>query len=76
MNNSLQPAEITSLKSGDPVPVMNPLNAEMSVMRSSLIQGGLTTVKNNLNAGEKDLRLFETWATPSLKTSGEIDQFV
>lgn len=58
MNNSLQPAEITAF-TGVPVPVMNPLNAEMSVMRSSLIQGGLTTVKNNLNAGEKDMRLFE-----------------
>jgi len=59
MNNSLQPLE-TSKETGDPVILMNPLNAEMSVLRTSLIQGALDTVRRNINIGEKDLMLFET----------------
>lgn len=59
MNNSLQPFE-TSKETGDPVVLMNPLNAEMSVLRTSLIQGALDTVRRNINNGEKDLKLFET----------------
>lgn len=59
MNNSLQPFE-TAKATGEPVVLMNPLNAEMSVLRTSLIQGGLDTVRHNINNGEKDLMLFET----------------
>jgi len=59
MNNSLQPLE-TAQETGDPIVLMNPLNAEMSVLRTSLIPGGLDTVRHNINNGEKDLRLFET----------------
>ncbi len=73
MNNSLQPMTI-SAEIGDPVPVLNPLNAEMAVLRNSLIPGGLYTVRNNLNIGEKDLMLFETGHT-FLKTSDEIKSF-
>ena len=59
MNNSLQ-AEDVSRVFAEPVAVMNPLNAEMSVLRTSLIPGGLATVAHNLHNGEKNLRIFET----------------
>lgn len=59
MNNSLQPFDV-SKETGDPVVLLNPLNAEMSVLRTSLIQGALDTVRRNINNGERDLKLFET----------------
>lgn len=77
MNNSLQPNEIAA-ETGNPVPVLNPLNAEMAVLRSSLIPGALYTVRNNLNVGEKDLMLFETGHTFNKKGNviSSFDDFV
>jgi len=77
MNNSLQPNEIAA-ETGNPVPVLNPLNAEMAVLRSSLIPGALYTVRNNLNVGEKDLMLFETGHTFNKKRDviNSFDDFV
>jgi phenylalanyl-tRNA synthetase beta chain len=59
MNNSLQSESVASV-TGKPVIVLNPLNADMSVLRTSLMPGALATVKNNLYSGERDLMLFET----------------
>ena len=41
------------------VHLLNPLTVDQSVMRTSLIPGVLSTVKNNVSHGEKDMRLFE-----------------
>ena len=41
------------------VPILNPLNVDQSVMRTSLVPGILETVRTNAAYGVKDLRLFE-----------------
>ncbi len=42
-----------------PVEVLNPQSTDMAMLRTSLLQGALQTVAKNLNAGEKNLKLFE-----------------
>ncbi len=44
---------------GKPIDLMNPQSMEMSHLRTSLIPGGLITVRNNLNVREHNLSLFE-----------------
>jgi len=41
------------------VPILNPLTADQSVMRTSLVPGVLETVRTNVVQGMRDLRLFE-----------------
>ncbi len=41
------------------VKLLNPLTVDQSVMRTSLLPGVLSTVKNNVSHEEKDLKLFE-----------------
>ena len=41
------------------VHLLNPLTVDQSVMRTSLIPGILSTVRNNVSYDEKDLKLFE-----------------
>ncbi len=43
----------------DLLPLMNPLTEDMTVMRSSLMSGLISTMKRNLSFRSKDLRLFE-----------------
>jgi phenylalanyl-tRNA synthetase beta chain len=45
------------------VKLLNPLSQEQSVMRTSLIPGVLTTIRNNISYGEHDLKLFEIGKT-------------
>ncbi len=45
---------------GEPVELMNPLNAEQSVMRQSIIPGLLRSVSYNQNRGVKNVELYET----------------
>ena len=42
-----------------PVRVANPISSQMSVMRTSLIGGLISTLQHNLNHGEARLKLFE-----------------
>ncbi|MDY7036943.1 MAG: phenylalanine--tRNA ligase subunit beta, partial [Thermodesulfobacteriota bacterium] len=41
------------------VKLFNPLSADQSVMRTSLVPGLLAAIKTNITHGEEDLRLFE-----------------
>ncbi|GHV52819.1 phenylalanine--tRNA ligase beta subunit [Deltaproteobacteria bacterium] len=41
------------------IPIRNPLSSEMDVMRTALIPGLLTSLRNNLAQGNTGLRLFE-----------------
>lgn len=41
------------------VEVLNPVSAEASVLRTSLLPGALTVVQHNRSHGQKDLRMFE-----------------
>jgi len=56
-------ADILDVEEGSPlrsfVQLLNPLTVDQSVMRTSLIPGLLSTVKNNVSHDEKDLKLFE-----------------
>ena len=45
------------------VPIGNPLSAQYSVLRPSLLPGLLTAVAHNRNRGRSDVRLFEIGAT-------------
>ena len=49
------------------VEVLNPVSEEASVLRTSLIPGGLTVVQHNRAHGMKDLRLFEIGNVFALK---------
>ena len=42
-----------------PIKVLNPISSQMSVMRSSLIGGLISSLRHNLNRGEARLKLFE-----------------
>jgi phenylalanyl-tRNA synthetase beta chain len=48
---------------GEPIKLQNPLGIEMAFLRTSLIPGGLETIKKNFNVGEKNLRIFEVGNT-------------
>jgi phenylalanyl-tRNA synthetase beta chain len=63
LNNSLISSEIaTKIKGFNPdldVVMANPLSSEMSVMRQSLLFGGLTNLAYNINRQNSDLKFFE-----------------
>ena len=52
------------------VRLMNPLTVDQSVMRTSLVPGLLSTVKNNILNQEKELKLFE-WGKIFIRKEGE-----
>lgn len=43
-----------------PVPLLNPISADMSVMRTSLWPGLISTLRHNVNRQQSRVRLFET----------------
>ncbi|WP_430612287.1 phenylalanine--tRNA ligase subunit beta [Flavobacterium sp. JP2137] len=63
MNNSLTTPAYTDLtahlKSAYQVDILNPLSTELSVMRQTLLFGGLETISYNINRKQADLKLFE-----------------
>ncbi|MHC5309940.1 phenylalanine--tRNA ligase subunit beta [Myroides sp. LJL116] len=63
MNNSLTtPAynELTeSVKESFQVDILNPLSSDLSVMRQTLLFGGLEAISYNINRKRSDLKLFE-----------------
>jgi len=58
INNPLLGKE-TAAVVGNPIVVQNPQNLDMEYLRTSLIQGALKVVSQNIKFGEKDLQLFE-----------------
>jgi phenylalanyl-tRNA synthetase beta chain len=57
----------------DPVRLINPIAAQMSVMRSTLVGGLVSTLAANINRKQPRVRLFEV-ARVFLKNGAEIDQ--
>lgn len=55
------------------VEVLNPVSAEASVLRTSLVPGALTVVQHNRSHGQKDLRLFEIGNVFGLRGEGPSD---
>lgn len=58
--------EILGLNPADDVRVINPISAELDVMRQSLLGSGLHVVATNLNHKNADLKLFEFGKTYKL----------
>lgn len=58
INNPLESEWETKL-TGNPITLANPQSVEMSCLRTSLLAGGLNSVKRNLNFGVRDMMLFE-----------------
>ena len=54
------------------VGIKNPLVEDMSVMRTGLVYGLLDTMKKNMNAGNFDLKIFETGKIFIGKEKGEL----
>lgn len=63
MNNSLTTPDYTalseSIKASYQVDILNPLSHDLSVMRQSLLFGGLEAISYNINRKKTDLKLFE-----------------
>ena len=63
LNNSLTKAayydNLTSYPSANLVRLMNPLSADLNVMRQTLLFGGLESIAHNANRKNADLRFFE-----------------
>ncbi|HSD64300.1 MAG TPA: phenylalanine--tRNA ligase subunit beta [Ignavibacteriaceae bacterium] len=74
INNPLQSEKAASL-TGSPIKIMNPQSADMAYLRTSLLPGALRTVSINLNAGEKDLKLFEIGNIFRMKSGNKIRDF-
>ncbi len=59
------PADMVDFSDGriephiEPIKMKNPLAEDESVMRTSLVPGLLQSLRNNINAGNKNLKLFE-----------------
>ncbi len=47
----------------EPIKMKNPLTEDASVMRTTIIPGILESLRSNMNAGNKDLKIFETGKT-------------
>ena len=58
--NSLVNKIEANLESKTPIPMLNPLNIEMSNLRTSLLPGVLKVTDYNIKHGNSNLRLFET----------------
>ncbi|MEX2333620.1 MAG: phenylalanine--tRNA ligase subunit beta [Pseudohongiella sp.] len=62
-------------ESPPPVPLQNPISADMSVMRTSLWPGLLSTLKHNVNRQQARVRLFETGQV-FLRREGDHEQTI
>jgi len=58
-----------------PVPLQNPISADMSVMRTSLWPGLISTLKHNVNRQHTRVRLFETGQV-FLRREGDHEQVI
>lgn len=67
---SLQERSKAELTGEGPVEVLNPVSAEASVLRTSLIPGALSVVQHNRSHGRKDLRMFELGGVFQLNAGG------
>lgn len=74
INNPLE-SEWEAKLTGNPIFLANPQSAEMSCLRTSLLAGGLNSVKRNLNFGIRDMMLFEVGNVFEKKSDSLINTF-
>ena len=74
MSNSLTTSAynelITDLNSNQQVTIVNPLSQDLSVMRQTLLFGGLEAIEYNINRKNSSLKLFEFGNTYAKTLSG------
>lgn len=73
--NSLQDRATASLSGERIVEVLNPVSADMSALRASLIPGALHIIRNNQFKGTSALRLFEVGRVYSMKEGGSTERW-
>lgn len=66
LNNSFMSKNLTGSPI-QPISVLNPQNADMVLLRTSLVPGMLETIRNNIYVSEKSLALFEIGKVFELK---------
>ncbi|MGQ9798028.1 MAG: phenylalanine--tRNA ligase subunit beta [Ignavibacterium sp.] len=74
INNPLE-SEWEARLTGNPIFLANPQSAEMSCLRTSLLAGGLNSVKRNLNYGIRNMMLFEIGNVFQKKSDSTINTF-
>lgn len=74
INNPLE-SEWEAKLTGNPITLANPQSVEMSCLRTSLLAGGLNSVKRNLNFGVRDMMLFEVGNVFNKKSDSSIKTF-
>jgi phenylalanyl-tRNA synthetase beta chain len=74
INNPLVSEKEAAL-TGKPIKLANPQSVEMSCLRTSLLAGALSSVKRNLNLGNKDLMLFEIGNVFNAKNENQLNEF-
>ena len=79
VTNSMQEREVALLASSRIVEISNPINREMSALRTSLIPGMLQVVRRNVFHGSSDLCLFEIGKKYFCEKAGgvqQVDRFI
>ena len=72
----VEPGLMTAIQaSPPPVPLLNPISADMSVMRTSLWPGLISTLRYNVNRQQSRVRLFETGQV-FLRREGDHEQTI
>lgn len=70
---SLQDQSRAGIGGEVPVEVLNPVSAEATALRTSLLPGALAVVQHNRSHGQPDLRLFELGNVFQLKKGGSLE---
>jgi phenylalanyl-tRNA synthetase beta chain len=77
MSNSLTKSDyyngLLTFPAANLVPILNPLSADLNVMRQTLLFGGLEAISRNINYKNPDLRLYEYGRIYSMKEADVSD---
>ncbi|AKA36530.1 phenylalanine--tRNA ligase subunit beta [Flagellimonas lutaonensis] len=75
MTNSLVAAgTVDYIQAGQPVEMLNPLSADLSVLRPTMIYSGLQAIEYNSNRQQHNLRFFEFGKTYHKTAKGQTEQ--
>ena len=68
--------KVSSLNPAQRVSMMNPLSSDLSVLRQTLLFGGLETITYNQNRKKNDLKLYEFGKTYQLVKNGSVNKYI
>lgn len=79
MNNSLTRSSYYADKADSAIRLMNPLSEDLSVLRQTLLYGGLEAIRRNVSFKNRNLRLFEFgkcyWVERDKTVSNPLDKY-